>query len=262
MDVHLCVYWCIIMSNSIQHTAYQSARTMPDNTADYLNASACINSDAAAVITLANSLTQAGQADVDKAVALYYWVRDSIIYNPYAVGTTRESLKATTTLDAGEGWCVPKAVLLAALCRAVAIPARVGFADVRNHLSTERMRATMKTDVFFFHGYCSIYLNQHWVKATPAFNNTLCEKFGLMPLEFDGINDSLYHQFDIAGKRHMEYLRDRGETIDVPFEEMMATFRQHYPMMFETKDTADQTGEHKPDTTMWRQDVERETQKH
>jgi transglutaminase-like putative cysteine protease len=235
---------------------------MPYNVEAYLKASACIDSDATPVVTLANSLTNARQTDLEKAVTLYYWVRDSILYNPYSVGTTRESLKATATLAAGEGWCVPKAVLLAALCRAVAIPARVGFADVRNHLSTERMRATMKTDVFFFHGYCSIYLDQHWVKATPAFNNTLCEKFGLIPLEFDGIKNSLYHQFDVAGKRHMEYLRDRGEYLDVPFEEMMSTFKQHYPMMFETNSTGDRTQEQKPDSTMWLQDVKLETQKY
>ena len=235
---------------------------MSDTIESYRNPSACVNSDATAVITLADSLTDASQPDVDKAVTLYYWVRDSILYNPYSVSSARESLKATATQAAGEGWCVPKAILLAALCRAVAIPARVGFADVRNHLSTERMRATMQTDVFFFHGYCSIYLNQHWVKATPAFNNTLCQKFGLMPLEFDGVADSLYHQFDIAGKRHMEYLRDRGEYIDVPFEEMMAVFKQHYPMMFESNSTAGRGEEQIPDTRMWQQDVQRETEKH
>src|SRR6185295_18628713 len=85
--------------------------------------------------------------------------------------------------------------------------ARLGFADVRNHLSTERMRRTMKTDVFYWHGYTSILLGERWVKATPAFNVELCEKFKLAPLEFDGTTDSLFHAFTPDGTRHMEYLR-------------------------------------------------------
>ena len=105
---------------------------------------------------------------------------------------------------------MPKATLLAAACRAIGIPARVGFADVRNHLSTARMREVMQTDVFYWHGYAVLLLDGAWRKATPAFNRELCERFDLLPLEFDGRADSLYHPFDRQGHRHMEYLADRG----------------------------------------------------
>ena len=68
-----------------------------------------------------------------------------------------------------KGYCVQKAVLLAAVCPAQSISARLGFADVRNHLSTEKMRAHMKTDTFYWHGYTSIFLDVVWFKSTPAF---------------------------------------------------------------------------------------------
>jgi transglutaminase-like putative cysteine protease len=123
---------------------------------------------------------------------------------------------------------VSKAILLAACCRVAKIPARLGFADVRNHLTTARMRSIMKTDVFYWHGYTSIFLDGQWVKATPAFNIELCEKFRLRPLEFNGITDSIYHPFDLEGNMHMEYLRYRGEFADVPLNEMMDTFRREY----------------------------------
>jgi transglutaminase-like putative cysteine protease len=178
-------------------------------------------------------------------VALYYWVRDEIRYNPYGVALTPETLAASHTLAVREAWCVPKSVLLAALCRAVGIPARLGFADVRNHLSTERMRQSMDTDVFYFHGYTAIFLEGKWVKATPAFNIELCEKFGLHPLEFDGLEDSLYHEFDRSGNRHMEYLNDRGEYVDIPLDEMLAVFAEHYPDMI-------------ADATDWDADVRQE----
>ncbi len=217
---------------------------------DCLQPSLCINSEHPAVVALAQSLVEPGQSNLEKAIALYYWTRDQVRYNPYGLGTTAESLSASTTLEAGEGWCVPKAVLLAALCRAVGVPAAVGFADVRNHLTTERLRERMSTDLFYYHGYTSIYLNDKWVKATPAFNIELCEKFGLHPLEFNGLQDSLYHEFDTAGNKHMEYVRDRGEFVDVPFEEMMAVFREHYPGIFTDQDALD--------AASWEQDVQRE----
>ncbi|HXZ83847.1 MAG TPA: transglutaminase family protein, partial [Myxococcota bacterium] len=118
---------------------------------------------------------------------------------------------------------------LAACCRALGIPARLGFADVRNHLSTARMRAAMSSEVFYWHGYTSILLDGRWLKATPAFNVELCRKFRLLPLEFDGTQDSIYHPFDQDGRRHMEYLAQRGEFAEVPLEAMLRTFRERYP---------------------------------
>jgi len=195
----------------------------------YLRASDFINSDAASIIECAKTHTSPDNSDTDNAIALYYFVRDSIRYNPYTATISRDTLTATSALEAGEAWCVPKAVLMAALCRAAGIPSRVGFADVRNHLSTAKMRASMNSDIFYFHGYCSNYLNGKWVKSTPAFNLSLCEKFNLKPLEFDGVYDSLYHEFDNNGNRHMEYVSERGEYLDIPYDDLMEVFNEHYP---------------------------------
>lgn len=190
------------------------------------------------------------------AVALYYAVRDGIRYDPYGAGVDEASLRASSVLEAGRGWCVSKAVLLSAACRALGIPARLGFADVRNHLSTERMRKTMDTDVFYYHGYSSIHLGGRWLKATPAFNIELCEKFRLLPLEFDGREDSIYHPFDADGRKHMEYVRERGEFADVPLEDIQATFREKYPGMSLGMDGADFDRDVEAETA---RDVEAET---
>ena len=231
---------------------------MNENMNLYLQPGPCVNSEAPEIIELALSLTSPEKTDQENAVTLYYHVRDNFRYNPYAMGASREDWRATEVLNAGEGWCVPKAVLLAALCRASGIPARLGFADVVNHLSTERLRENMKTDVFYYHGYCSIFLNGNWVKATPAFNLSLCEKFNLRPLEFDGTADSLYHEFDQAGNRHMEYVNERGEHLDVPYEDIMAVFSKHYPGMMATAADSSNAAENIPDPSQWEADVERE----
>src|SRR5262249_53516577 len=166
--------------------------------------------------------------DVEQSVKLYYAVRDGIRYDPYQIDLTTPGMKASTTLQARRGWCVSKAVLLAACCRSVGIPARLGFADVRNHLSTARLRQKMGTDLFYWHGFTEMLLDDKWVKATPAFNIELCRKFRLLPLEFDGRNDSLYHPFDEEGNRHMEYVNQRGVYADLPINEITQTFRQEY----------------------------------
>jgi transglutaminase-like putative cysteine protease len=213
-----------------------------------------MDSDHPAIAELAAELAGSQISDRDKAVKLYYWVRDAIRYNPYGMALNVAGLCASTTLENRQGWCVPKALLLAALCRARGIPAGLGLADVRNHLSTERMRESMETDVFYYHGYTSIYLDGAWVKATPAFNLELCEKFGLKPLEFDGVEDSLYHEFDVAGNRHMEYLNDHGTYADLPLDEMLEAFALHYPSLSQAaQDEADSLSE-----ADWDADVNRE----
>jgi len=195
---------------------------------DALKPTPTVDSDHPSVVAFAEASAEGARTEAERAVRLYYAVRDGIRYDPYTLLMTVPGLRASTTLEAGRGWCVPKAALLAACCRAQGIPARLGYADVRNHLSTERLRQFMNTDVFYWHGYTAIQLDGKWVKATPAFNVELCEKFRIRPLEFDGTEDSIYHPFDLDGRQHMEYLRFRGEYDDVPLDEMMATFVKHY----------------------------------
>ena len=187
-----------------------------------------IDSDHSAVLSFAEA--GAGQAanPRERAVSLYYAVRDGIRYDPYSITMTVPGLRASATLATSRGWCVPKAVLLAACCRALGIPAKLGFADVKNHLSTERLRRVMGTDIFYWHGYTAIELDGKWVKATPAFNVELCEKFRIKPLEFDGTEDSIYHAFDLEGRQHMEYLRFHDEYNDLPLDELIASYAKHY----------------------------------
>jgi transglutaminase-like putative cysteine protease len=196
-------------------------------TIDTLRPTALIDSDHPAVQAFAAEHAR-GATDRERAVALVYAVRDGFRYDPYRIDLSPAGMTASTVLANGYGWCVPKATLLAAVCRAAGIPARLGFADVRNHLSTERMRQTMQTDLFVWHGYTDLWLDGAWRKATPAFNLELCERFGLLPLEFDGVQDSIYHPFDRSGQRHMEYVHQRGSFDDLPLAQIVATFREVY----------------------------------
>lgn len=197
--------------------------------APYLAPSTYVDSDAPSVVEFARQVTR-GQADpVARAVALYYAVRDDVAYTAYCDFRSEETYRASGCLARGAGFCVGKASLLAASARAAGIPARVGFADVINHLTSPRLRKLMTTDVFYFHGYAEMLLDGAWVKATAVFDRALCERVGILPLEFDGRSDALFHPFDAKGRQHMEYVRDRGPMLDVPVAEIMATFERVYP---------------------------------
>jgi transglutaminase-like putative cysteine protease len=199
----------------------------------YLRAGVFVDSDHPEVGAFAATTTAGAPDDVERAVRLYYGVRDGVRYDAYCVGEAPTYYRASDCLRAGRGFCVPKAALLAAAARAVGIPARVSYADVRNHLATRRLLELLGTDLFVWHGLTELHLGGRWVKATPAFNLSLCERFDVQPLEFDGRHDSLFHEYDRAGRRHMEYVRNRGHYPDVPFEAILTEFRGVYPRWVE-----------------------------
>jgi len=200
-------------------------------TAACLEPAEFVDSAAPNVVAFARQACEGATDPITKAVRLYYAIRDGIVYTPYCDFKSPETFRASACLARGSGFCVAKAALLAAAARASGIPARVGFADVRNHLTTPRLRRLMGTDLFYYHGYTELYLDGKWVKATPAFDRGLCDKFGVHPLEFNGREDSLFHPHDVSGRRHMEYVRDRGPAVDVPVAEILETFNRYYPQL-------------------------------
>jgi transglutaminase-like putative cysteine protease len=195
---------------------------------DYLEPGRFIDSAHPNVIAYAKQRAS-GKSDRERAVSLYYAVRDDIRYNPFQNFMLDDAYRGSVALQRGEGWCVPKAALLAACARVIGIPARVGFADVKNHLTSPELTRKMGTDLFVFHGYTDLLLDGKWVKATPAFNLGLCTRFRVKPLEFDGTEDSIFHAFDEDNRKHMEYVSDRGIYADVPVELIKHTFKETYP---------------------------------
>lgn len=191
-----------------------------------------IDSDHPAIVKFTNEHAGAG-TPTERAIRLYYAVRDQVRYDPYSFSLERDSLKASTTLINGKGYCVPKAALLAACARANGIAAQIGLADVCNHMASARLLKLMGTNVFYYHGYTELWLDGAWRKATPAFNIELCERFGVKPLDFNGRDDSLMHEFDQSGHKHMEYLADHGSRLDVPYEELSQAYKKYYPRMLE-----------------------------
>ena len=216
-----------------------------------------VDADHPDVIAFAERATAGATTDREKAVALYYAVRDGVRDDPYTMSADPETYRASSVLRSPAAYCIPKAVLLCAAARAAGLTARLGFADVRNHLNTEKLRERMGgADLFVWHGYTEFLLDARgdgecppdnggvtrqrtWVKVTPAFNIELCERFGVQPLEFDGEHDALFHPYTADGRHHMEYVSPRGTFDELPLDEIMADFRRAYPGILEAAAPAD-----------------------
>jgi len=181
--------------------------------------------------SLAKSIS--GDSLKEKAIEVYYRVRDDIRYNPYVVKEGFKSLVASHALELNQSYCIPKSGLMIASCRFFGIPARLGLADVRNHLSSPKLLEMLGTDYFAMHGYAEVYLNDRWLKVTPVFNSELCERFGVEPLDCDGESDAVFQAYTSEGHRHMEYLKDHGQFADMPVKLIFDSFKEHYPMLVE-----------------------------
>lgn len=199
---------------------------------EYLKPTPAIESDHPEIVRKVRELTAGMTNQAEKAKAVFYFVRDRIKYDMFVDILTFDEYRASRTLERGGGFCVMKAVLLAALGRAAGVPSRLGFADIINHRAPEYVVKAMGTNLFTFHGFAEFFLNGKWVKATPAFDLPLCRKNLIVPVEFDGENDAMLPEYDLDGKIiHIEYVKNHGSYADLPYETIVETFAKVYGHM-------------------------------
>jgi transglutaminase-like putative cysteine protease len=187
---------------------------------DYLSPTFFIDCDEDIIKNKARELTLNLNGMLEKAQRIFYFVRDDIRYNVYSPRPTEECFKAGQVLANGEGYCVQKALLLVALARAAGIPARLRFAEIRIHLTAKSIAEKRGTNVFPYHGLADLYIDGHWVKATPTYDLGYCRKVGIAPVEFDGKSDALLPLCTLDGRLNIEYVQDRGFFDDLPLDEI------------------------------------------
>ncbi|MGH1387099.1 transglutaminase-like domain-containing protein [Kordia sp.] len=170
----------------------------------------------------------------EKAIAVYNKVRDDWKYDPYSISLSKENFRASVIAQKTSGNCVEKSILLIACLRALEIPARLHLGKVKNHIAVERLTEKFGSNELTPHGMVNVFLNEKWLKLSPAFNASLCRKFNVTPLEFDGENDSFLQQYNDNGSLFMEYTADYGHFEDVPLAFMKRNVKEHYPHIFDT----------------------------
>jgi transglutaminase-like putative cysteine protease len=168
----------------------------------------------------------------DLAVKLYMKVRDSFLYDPYHLDLTHEGLKASSVIPKKRSWCVEKALLLAALARKYEIPSRLGYAIVTNHIGVEKLVSLLRRPEIVFHGYTELFINDKWIKCTPAFDQRICKLSRVTPLDWNGVDDSMFQEYE-QENRFMEYLHLYGDFSDVPIQLMNEEMKKYYPHLFD-----------------------------
>lgn len=205
----------------------------PKRPEDYLAPTSFLDFETPVVRDFAAAALDGAQDPVEQAVRLFYAVRDQVRYDAFGVSFDPAGYKASTVVQDKAAFCIPKAVLLAATARATGIPAAIGLSDVVNHFTTPKLEALMgDSNVFLHHGYAAMYLDGKWVKAAPAFNKEMCDRFGVSPTEFDGRSHAILQEYDADKNLRMEYLKDHGYWSDLPFDRIRDEFRAYYPPHF------------------------------
>ena len=183
--------------------------------------------DHEAIKAKAQEIVQGLETDKEKAKALYYFVRDQIKHNAYAPLYIPERYKASVTLEEGNGFCQHKAILLAALARAVGIPSRIGFVDVQDHRLSDTFKKMIgDIDVFPGHGYTELYVNGKWIHVSPAYDIAICQKNGFVPVDWDGENDAKDSTHDVEGNLHIVHVNDHGCSADFDYDELMGYYKE------------------------------------
>src|ERR1051325_3003516 len=176
----------------------------------------CIDSDSTEVAATAAKLTHRCRSARERASRLFDFVRDEIRYNFAPKVGHRRDFKASHTLALGNGFCMQKAALYAALCRASGIPARIGFQNIRDYKITGRFQELMGTNELWGHGMNAVYLDGHWFAVDCTLDGGLVERKNYRLVEFSGRSDALLPKTDRAGKPHFTILKQRGFYNDTP----------------------------------------------
>lgn len=195
---------------------------------EYLEPTSILDSDHPRVVDFTLKAIGDCEDPRERAVRLFYAVRDGVLYDPYTPFYRPEHYRASRILEKGRGYCVCKASVLCAVGRAGGIPSRLGFATVRSHIATKNLVEFLGSDLFVYHGFTEFYLDGKWVKATPAFNKELCDRHKVAPLEFDGREDALFQEYDMENNRYMEYLAYHGTYADIPLDRILAAWDETY----------------------------------
>lgn len=208
-----------------------------ENRKNYLRETEFLNYNHPLFDRFLDSLEPNGKSNREVAVALYMHVRDAFLYDPYHLDLTHHGLTASNVLTKKRAWCVEKSSVLAACARKLSIPSRLGYAIVTNHIGVEKLTVYLRRPEIVFHGYVELFIDDQWVKCTPAFDQRICAMSKVAPLDWDGCSDSLFQEYE-SGRKFMEYLHFYGDFDDVPIALMNAEMKKFYPHLFqETHDT-------------------------
>lgn len=133
-----------------------------DDLTPYLRATAVVDGNHPDVAAKAADVAGDAATDVERARALFEWVRDEIPHS-WDIQSRLVTCTASEVLEKGTGICFAKSHLLAAMCRSLGIPAGLVY---------QRFKREAGGPEFGLHGLNAIYLESHnrWIRVDPRGN--------------------------------------------------------------------------------------------
>ncbi|MCK4831078.1 transglutaminase domain-containing protein [bacterium] len=199
---------------------------VPEGMQDYVNPTEFCDCDCEEIKQKAEELTKNVRSPKEAAMMIFNYVRDQF---PFALGRT--DVKASTTLKAGEGYCVPKTNLQVALLRAIGIPARyhqvVLHKDSIKGIVSDFLYKKFDEKIWF-HPWCECYLSGKWIACdlyldkdtyNAAIKNGIISKEKMPSIDWDGERDlkiatpwmledvSTHSSYDEVCKKVMEEMK-------------------------------------------------------
>ena len=168
---------------------------------EYLKASAMVDINNRRIKRLATRAASKNAPPIENADGLRKFVTDYINDKSLGVGFAT----ATEVAKNRRGDCTEHGVLLAALARAVGIPARgvSGLIEIPAHFGVKGLQ-------FGYHMWTQVYINGKWVDLDAAMRQTDCAPthiaISLLPLNDEGIIDSVRSLLPLMGRLEIEIL--------------------------------------------------------
>jgi transglutaminase-like putative cysteine protease len=195
--------------------------------APFLAPSRFVESTHAAIVEHVAFLDLEALAPRARAARLFEHVRSDVRYD-FLAKFGEDDYLASNVLASGRGFCVQKAVLLAALGRAAGIPTAIVLCDMRDHALPERIAQALRTDVMHHHGLNAFHLDGRWVSVDASLDPKFLDRKRLARVAFDGTADALLPKATLDGARAAEYLVFHGRYADLPFAETTQAFLDGY----------------------------------
>jgi transglutaminase-like putative cysteine protease len=196
--------------------------------AAFTGATDVIDSADEAVRALAQRYSADAADEPGRVRALFDWVRDEIRYDMGPVLGERRDWTASLTLRRGYGFCQQKALLLAAMLRAIDVPAGIGIEQLLDHKIPPHFAAYMGGRHIPLHGYTLAFVSGRWQRIDATLDTALCERKRYRVVQYAPGSDRLLPETDLAGEPHVEHVGVVGEWADLPDDIVAATLDLPY----------------------------------
>jgi len=146
-----------------------------------------------------------------KITSIFNFVRDQVIYNfaPDIRGV--EDFKASRIMQAKNGFCHQKAILLCTLLRAAGLPSALYFQDIIDYpLMKTRYKKHIPAGILYYHALGAVFIEGSWYRLDGTLDSALCHRRAYRLSKINKAQETLLPLTTVTGEKHFEISREYG----------------------------------------------------